>query len=103
MSTPYTLFDRRQHLIGELDFTDPEGAAPPGQSEPGEEETGQLPQRIQPETPGHHRIALEMTIEKPEVGSDVELGAHPSLPVGPSGFGNLANPIEHQHWRQRQL
>src|SRR5271154_7385616 len=44
-----------------------------------------------------------MAIEEPKVGSDVELRAHFPLTVGPAGFRNLADPIEHQHRRQGQL
>ena len=44
-----------------------------------------------------------MATEKPKIRIDVELRAHASLAVGASGFGDLADPVEHQHRRQRQL
>ena len=44
-----------------------------------------------------------MAAEKPEVGLDVELRAHLALAVGAARLGDLADPVEHQHRRQRQL
>src|SRR5271166_3837273 len=44
-----------------------------------------------------------MAAEEPEVRFDIQLRAHFPLAVGPAGFGNFADPIEHQHWRQGQL
>src|SRR4051794_16555273 len=68
------LADARQHLAGELQFAKAQGAAAALAAAPGQEESHHLPQRIEAEAAGHHRIALEMATEEPEVGFDVELG-----------------------------
>ena len=44
-----------------------------------------------------------MATKKPKVRIDVELGPHAAFAVGPSSLGDLADPVEHQHGRQRQL
>src|SRR5208283_3087100 len=66
----------REHLLGKLDLADAQGAAASRQTEPAEEESGQLPKRIEPETTGHHRIAFEVTIEKPKRRLDIVFGSH---------------------------
>ena len=81
----------------------PERAALAGRAEPAEEEAEQLPQRIEAEAAGHHRIALEVAGEEPEVGLEIEHGAHQALAVFAAGFRDLGNAVEHQHRRQRQL
>src|SRR4051794_32979018 len=63
----------RQHLAGELQFAETERTAAALAAAPGQEESDHLPQRIEAETAGHHRVALEMAAEEPEVGFDVEL------------------------------
>src|SRR4051812_24865404 len=65
------LADARQHLAGKLQFAKAEGAAAALAAGPGQEEPHHLPQRIKAETAGHHRVALEMAAEEPEVGFDV--------------------------------
>src|SRR6187431_1084165 len=44
-----------------------------------------------------------MTAEKPEIRRHIEFGADQTLAVLPAGFGNIADAVEHQHRRQRQL
>ena len=44
-----------------------------------------------------------MTAEKPEVRLHVELGPDQALAIFPTGLGNFADAVEHQHRRQRQL
>src|SRR3984957_2203032 len=97
------LFYCGEHLIGEFHFADAKGAAPSRQSEPTQKEPSQLPKGIQAEAPRHHRIILEMSAEEPKIWVDVELRAHASFAVGTSSFGDLADPVDHQHRRQRQL
>ena len=73
-------------------FTSPTPSARPrpGRAEPAEEEAEHLPQRVEAEAARHHRIALEMAGEEPEVGLDVELGAHVALAVLAARLGDLA-------------
>src|SRR5262249_27465825 len=44
-----------------------------------------------------------MAAEEPEVGLDVELGAHDALAEFAAGLADFADAVEHQHRRQRQL
>ena len=97
------LLHRRDHHVGELDLADAERPAASRQPEPTEEEPGHLPQRVEAQAARHHRIALEMAAEKPEVGLDVEFRAHHPFAMRAAGLGDLGNPVEHQHGRQRQL
>ena len=62
-----------------------------------------LPERVEAEAAGHHRIALEVAGEEPEVGLDVELGADLALAVLAAVLADLGDAVEHQHRRQRQL
>src|SRR6202034_2534581 len=39
----------------------------------------------------------------PKIRVDVELRTHAASAVGASSFRDLADPVEHQHRRQRQL
>ncbi len=55
-------------LAGELDLAAAERAALAGRAAPAEEEAGHLPERVEAEAAGHHRIALEVALEEPEVG-----------------------------------
>src|SRR5690606_35249574 len=58
---------------------------------------------IEPEAPRHHRVAIKVAVEEPEILPDVELGPDLPLAVGTTILGNARYPIEHQHRRQRQL
>ena len=64
---------------------------------PHKKETNQLPERIQPETAGHDRITLEMTLEEPQVRIDVEFRDDLALAVLATGVDDPGNPIGHQH------
>src|SRR5262245_59964920 len=59
--------DVGQNLTGELDLADAEGATLARRAEPTQEEAKHLPQCIDAETAGHHRIAFEMAGEEPKV------------------------------------
>ena len=104
-STTYSTFlTARRHHAGELDLADAERAALARRAEPAEEEAGQLPQRVEAEAARHHRIAVEMAGEEPQVGLDIEFG-HDSqpLPCSPPVSEMCGDAVEHQHRRQRQL
>src|SRR4029077_2415068 len=75
----------------------------PRRPEPSEEETQKLPQRVEPEATRHHRIALEVAREKPQVRLHVELGNDAAPAVLAALLLDLRDAVEHQHWRQRQL
>src|SRR5690606_3907538 len=70
-----------QHLAGELHLAHAQRAAAPGGAQPGQVEPAQLPHRIHAEAAGHHRVALEVAVEEPEVRTDVELGPDHALAV----------------------
>src|SRR5450759_1386655 len=73
------LFHRRQHLPGKLDLAQTERAAFARRAQPAEEKSDHLPQCIEAETARHHRIALEVAEEEPEVRFNVELGTDQAL------------------------
>ncbi len=62
-----------------------------------------MPQRIEAEAAGHHRVAFEVAEEEPEVRLHIELGADDALAVLAALLGNFGDAVEHQHRRQRQL
>src|SRR5882724_7423725 len=95
--------DGRQHLAGQLDLARADGAATAGRSGPAEEESNHLPQGVEAETAGHHRVTLEMAGEKPKVGPHIEDGADQPLAILAACLRDLGNAVEHQHGRQRQL
>src|SRR4051794_15499591 len=59
----YDLADVRQHLTEQLQFADPQSPARPFGPAPDQEKPDHLPERVESETAGHHRIALEMASE----------------------------------------
>src|SRR5215470_3988444 len=97
------LLDVRKNLAGELELAKPERPAPPRRPQPAEEEAQHLPQRIDAEAAGHHRVALEMTGEKPEVRLQFEHRPNHAFAVLAALFGDLRNAVEHEHRRQWQL
>ena len=97
------LLHGRQHLAGKFDFAQAERAAAAGRAQPAEEEADHLPQRVEAEAARHHRVALEVAEEKPEVRLHIEFGADHALAVLAAGLGDLGDAVEHQHRRQRQL
>jgi hypothetical protein len=59
-----------------LNFTSPvDSACPAFLAEPAEVEAGELPHAVKAQAAGHHRIALEVAREEPEIRRDVEFGA----------------------------
>src|SRR4029077_10658291 len=54
------LFHRRHHHAGELDLADAQRPAAARRFHPAQEKAQELPQRIERQAAGHHRIALEM-------------------------------------------
>src|SRR5581483_7854416 len=94
---------RRQDLAGKLQFAEAERASFALASEPAEKKSDKLPQSIKPQASRHDRIAFEVTGEKPEVRPQVELGPDQPLAVLAPLFGDLGDPVEHQHRWQRQL
>src|SRR5580704_14610799 len=93
----------RQHLAGELQLPHAQCAALAGRAEPAEEEAEQLPQRVEPQAARHHRVALEMAGEEPEVGLEIEHRPHQALAVFAARFRDFGNAVEHQHGQQRPL
>ena len=96
----------RQHVMKEQltdedlaghDLTDAERAALAGGAGPAEEKPDQLPHGVQAQAARHHRIALEMAFEKPEIGMDVELSHHLALAGIPAILADGSNAVEHQH------
>src|SRR5690606_7998250 len=84
-------------------LADAEGTAAAWQAEAAQEEADQLPESVEAQAAGHHRIALEVAGEEPEVGLDVELRDDLALLEGAALFADMRDAIEHQHRRQRKL
>src|SRR6266545_1802152 len=97
------LLHRWHDHAGELDLADTQRAAAAGGLHPAQEEAQALPQGVQRQAARHHRVALEMAVEEPEVRLDIELGHDLAFAVLAPGLGDLHNAVEHQHGRQRQL
>src|SRR5690606_14010153 len=70
---------------------------------PAKEDAEHLPQGVEAEAARHHRIALEMALEEPEVGIEVELRPDQALAVAATGVTDMGDAVEHQDWRGRQL
>src|SRR5690606_7615991 len=92
----------RPHLAAELHLPHAQRAPAPGLAQPGQVEACELPHRVHAQAAGHHRVALEMAGEEPQVGSDVELCADQALAERAALAGDLRDAVEHQHRRQRQ-
>src|ERR1700730_940381 len=91
--------DGGQDLIGKFDLAHAERPAASIEAKPAEIKTKKLPKRVEPEAARHHRIALEMAPEKPEVRLDRKFGQDHALAVGAALFGNIRDSIEHQKRR----
>src|SRR5579871_1757751 len=61
----------RQNHAGEFDIADAECAALAKPAGPAKEKADHLPERIESEAAGHHRIVLEMAFEEPQVRVDI--------------------------------
>src|SRR3546814_18149257 len=92
----------RQHLAAELDLSHAQRAPAPGFAQPGQVETGELPHRVHAQAAGHHRIALEVAIEEPQVRTYVHLGAALALAERAPLAGNACDTVGHQHTPHRQ-
>src|ERR1700719_3875230 len=77
----------RQDLAGEFQLPHAERAALAGRAQAAR----------------HHRVALEVAGEEPEVGFEIQHRAHQALAVFAASFRDFGNAVEHQHGRQRQL
>src|ERR1043166_1996415 len=99
----HNLADVRQHLAEQLQFAYSQGPAGTLGTAPDQEETDHLPERVEAETAGHYRIALEMAAEEPEVRIDIQLCTHHPLAVVAAGCRYFGDAIEHQHRWQRQF
>src|ERR1700704_6305805 len=99
----HDLLDGGKNLAGELHLAHAERTPVAGRSEPAQKEADELPQGVEAETARHHGVALEVAGEEPQVRLHVELGARHSLAVLAALLGNLGDPVEHQHRRQRKL
>ena len=75
-------FDGGQDLIGEFDFPNTKRPAASREAEPTQIKAEELPQRVEPEAARHHRIALEMAAEEPEVRLDRIFGQDHALAIG---------------------
>src|SRR3989304_8238425 len=87
----------RQHLAAELDLAAAERASAPLAAHPAQMETDQLPHCIQPQAARHHRVALEMTGEKPEIRAQVELGGDLALAEGTALIADIDDAVEPPH------
>src|SRR5690606_14650235 len=90
-------FGVRQYLSGELDLPHAQGAPATGLAEPGKIEAAQLPHRVHAQAAGHDRVALEVALEEPQVGADLEFGTDHALAVLATLGRDLGDPVEHQH------
>ena len=90
-------------MVGELHLPYAERPAATWRTQPAEVKAHKLPECVNAKATGHHRVALEMASEEPEIGLDVEFGADEALVVGPPGLRDFGDPIKHEHRRQRQL
>src|SRR5690606_38778842 len=92
----------RQNLAGELHVTHSESTSASLVTGPHQEKADELPQRVQAETSRHHRVALEVALEEPEVGMHVHL-RHDLPPAVASPLrGDPRHAVRHQHVRQGQ-
>ena len=81
------MFDGGQDLIGKFDLAHAERPAASSEAEPAKIKTKKLPKCVEPEAARHHRIALEMAAEKPEVRVDRKFGQDHALAIGAALFG----------------
>src|SRR5687768_2478615 len=101
-----TVFDFpvcRRHHAGKLDFAGRQRASLARLAEPAEKKAHHLPQCVQPEAPGHHRILDEMAGKEPEVGTNVEFGANEALVEFAAALTDRRDAVEHQHRRVGEL
>src|SRR5690606_4108299 len=83
-------------------FAAAERAALAGISAPAEIKAHELPHGIEPEAARHHRIALEVAFEKPQVRMDVEFSEYAALAFAAAGGADVDDAVDHQHLVDRQ-
>src|ERR1700730_1134784 len=88
--------DAGQDLIGKFDLAHAERPATSGEAKPAQIKAKKLPKCVEPKAARHHRIALKMAAEKPEVRLDRKFGQDHALAIGAALFGNIRDSIEHQ-------
>src|SRR5258708_6404271 len=93
------LAHRRHNHAGKLDLADAQRPAASWRLHPAQEKAEELPQRVERQAARHHRIALEVAGEEPELGLHVELGHDLALAIAAALVVDLHDAIEHQHWR----
>src|SRR5882757_8241674 len=93
------LLDRGHDHAGELDLAHAQRPAATRRLHPAQEEAQALPQGVERQAARHHWVALEMAVEEPEVGLDIELGHDLALAVFAPAVGDLQDAVEHQHGR----
>src|SRR5699024_10618461 len=71
-------------------------------AQPRQEKTAELPHCIQPETTGHDRITVEVTLEKPQLGVDIQFRQNLPIAVFAAIFRDVCNAVEHKHGRSWQ-
>src|SRR5690606_9329825 len=81
-------------LSGEFDLPG-QCTSAPGRSAPSEKKAGHLPQGIQTQASGHHRVAMKMAREEPQVRRDVELGADLAFAKAAAIIVDPGNAVEH--------
>src|SRR5690606_19242870 len=91
-----------EHLASELHLSHAQSAPAAGLTQPGQEEACQLPHRVKAKAARHDRVTVEVAVEEPEVGPDVELRADDALAIRPPVGRDLGDPVEHEHWWQRE-
>jgi hypothetical protein len=90
-------------LAGKFHLAQSQRPAFARRADPAQEETEQLPERVEPETARHDRIALEVAGKEPEIGLEFQHGANQALAIFAAGLRDLRNAVEHQHRGERQL
>src|SRR5690606_25719714 len=93
----------RQHLAEELHFAGTQRTATARIALPAEVEADQLPHGVEAQAARHHRVALEVAGEEPEVRIDIEFGDDLALAVFTAGVADMHDAIDHQHVGGGQL
>jgi hypothetical protein len=96
-------FGSGQYLPGEFNFATAKCTATAGVSFPAQKKAYQLPHGIQAQTAGHYRVTREMTVKKPEVRVDIQLGDDFAFAELPASLADMGDAIEHQHIREWEL
>jgi len=84
-------------LACEFHFAGTERASTAWVALPTQKEADQLPHGVEAEAARHHRIILEVTVEKPQFRVDIEFGNDAALAVLPIIGTDVGDAIDHQH------